>query len=224
MIRIAKFLLLLFIIFSLVECSVKKDYDLSESIDKTITAGSQVQIPIGSFKILSIKNILSHQAKNYITEQEDGSFLFDPKGETLTNFYLGDYHLKGLGFVSLFDYQIPTVRFFFKVRNSIPLGYELKCIVTDVQGNEIDGIISKIDTNIPAGSLQDPSFTDVVLEIYPKSLSGFGFDGFRLSLIIAQMPTSTLVIDHKAGISLNSVVLQLPEGLKFKLGDKIEIF
>lgn len=222
--RILRIVLGLAALLALSECSVKKDYDLTEEIDKKVSVGSQILIPVGSFKILSIGQILSKEAKEYFTENEDKDYVFDPGGETLTNFYLGDYHLYGLSFVSLLDYKIPSVRFYFQVRNTIPLPYELTCKVFDADKKELSGIISKIDAAIPAGTLDEPSYTDVVLDIYPNSLSGFGFDGFRLSLIVAQMPSSELVINHDAGISLHDVVLQLPEGLKFRLGDKIQIF
>ncbi len=220
-------IILLFISIGLcsVSCSVKDEYDLSKDIDYTVSVGSQFQVPIGSFGTIHIGKILSKQAKEYFSVKEDGDYLFDPKGESLTNFKLGNYEIHGLGFVSLFDYSFPTIKFTFKLKNSLPFKFILSSHVLDSQHNPIDSFISSVDATIPPGSVDNPSTTELTLEIRSKiERDGFGFDGFSLVLEVERMPSSTLEIDSKTGISIKNVVLQLPDGVRFKINKVFDNF
>lgn len=221
--RIAPLLYILPVLFLFLGCSVKKDYDLSKDLDYTVRTGQQIQVPIGSFSTIRIGDLLSKNAKNYFTKNDDGDYVFDPKGKVLTNFDFGNYHINGLGFVTLADYTLPSINFYFKIKNTLPFGFELSCKIIDEDGKPIDSFSALIDVDVLPGSEEEPSLTDAVLKVKSNIIrKGIGFDGFRILLTVEKMPASVMTIDHHSGIAIKNLKISFPEGLKFKLNDKFD--
>ena len=219
--RLFLFLLLLSVMALSFSCHVEKDYDLKD-IDYEINAGQQLLVPIGSFPTIKIGDLLSKNAKNYFNENEEGDYLFDSQGKTLTDFELGHYEIHGLSFfVSLVHFKIPHIKFYIKVKNSLPFAFELSSHVLDENRNPVEGISAIVDASIPAGTEENPAYGDAVINISSNlTEDGFGFDGFNIILKVKQMPSSAMAVSGGVGLALKDVRLQLPDGITFRIKKK----
>jgi len=203
-------------------CSVDKDYDLrSKNINYQINAGKQILVPIGSFPTIRVGDLLSKDAKEYFSKNEEGEWVFDPQSKVLKNFELGHYELHGLSFVSLSDFGVPEMRFYVTLKNTLPFAFELSSKIVDNNGNNIEGITSIIEATLPAGTADEAGRVDAVINISNNmTQEGIGFDGFNIILTVKEMPSTTVKVNHNLGISLKDVRLQLPEGINFRIKKK----
>lgn len=218
-------LLILFTLCMSTACHVDKDYDLrSDNIDYKINAGSQVAVPIGSFTTLRINSLLTQEAREYFTKDEDNNFIYDPKGKHLTNFELGHYELHGLELIDLGHFGIPEIKFYITFYNTLPFEFDLSSHVIDTLGNPIPDVVAILDNvHLEAGTEENPATADGILVISPKqTMSGIGFDGFNITLKVNVMPAATMFIDKHLGLALKNVKIQLPKGINFRIKKKNE--
>ena len=201
-----------------ISCHVEKEYDLRD-IDYEINAGQQLLVPIGSFPTIKIGDLLSKKAKGYFSQNEEGTYLFDSDGEVLTNFELGHYEIHGLSFfVSLVHFKLPQIRFYIRVKNTLPFDFDISSHVLDENNNPVSGISAIVEAHIPAGTDSNPGYGDAVINIASNlNQEGIGFDGFNIILTVRQMPTSVTEVGSGLGLALKDVRLQLPEGITFNV-------
>ena len=201
-----------------ISCHVEKDYNLKE-VNYEINTGQQLLVPIGSFPTIKIGDLLSKTAKNYFNENEEGNFLYDSDGETLTDFELGHYEIHGLSFfVSRVHFTLPHIKFHIRVKNTLPFAFDISSHVLDENHNPVQGITAIVDAQIPAGTDSEPGYGDAVINISSNlNQEGIGFDGFNIILKVKQMPSSVTEVNSGAGLALKDVRLQLPEGITFNV-------
>ena len=66
-----KYVLLILSTVLFLSCSVDKRYNLKKDINYEMNVGKQIQVPIGDIGHLRIKALLSKEAKNYFTKDEN---------------------------------------------------------------------------------------------------------------------------------------------------------
>lgn len=216
-----KYVLLILSTVLFLSCSVDKRYNLKKDINYEMNVGKQIQVPIGDIGHLRIKALLSKEAKNYFTKDENDDWIFDPKGEALTNFIFGYYKINGISFINLNDFGIPEMKFFLTLKNTLPFQYSVSAYVIDTNGNQIPNVESFLSATLPAGTAEEPGLTDATLHITrSQTADGTGFDGICIKFVAPTMPTSPVLIEHHLGISINKVSLQLPEGINLRVKKK----
>ncbi len=205
----------------LLSCSVDKDYSLKKDINYEVNVGKQVQVPLGNLGTLRIRDLIFESAKAYFYNNEEKDWIFDPQGQILTNFQFGGYKLAGLAFLHIKNYNLPEIRFYMDITNTLPFDFKLDCYVTDSTGNKMPNVDSFITASIPAGTEEEPGETFAVLRIAKTQLSSEqSIDGFCLTLTSPQMPGGAMLLSRKLGIGLKRVSVQLPEGVNVNIKKK----
>lgn len=103
--------------------------------------------------------------------------------------------------------------------NSIPIELELEAEAIDFNGNRIPGLDISLDRRISAGSVENPSVSALLLSISSDS-GALSFDGLRLrmSASAADAASNGARLNMEQGISLENLVLRVPEGITVDLG------
>ena len=215
-------LVLAFLSISAVYCKIDKDYDLrSNNINYEINAGQQVEVPIGNFSTIKIKDLLSKSAEEYFVFEDEEKCSFDPDGQELTDFDFGLIKISGLSFINLEKTHIPNIRFYMDIKNTLPFEFDVKCHIIDTHGEPVAGVTPIIDAHISPGSDENPVSSPAILNILSsKELRGISFDGIRFNLTVREMPYSKVTMKRGCGIAIKSVRLQLPDGINFKVKKK----
>ena len=90
-----------FLLSTLVSCTVDENYDLSKGVDATIGVGKGLSFPIGSSKKIELSEFLNTEDIEFLKTDEAGNYAFSSTGsfssgnfrleETELNFDLGEY-------------------------------------------------------------------------------------------------------------------------------------
>ena len=90
-----------FLLSTLVSCTVDENYDLSKGVDATIGVGKGLSFPIGSSKKIELSEFLKTEDIEFLKTDEAGNYAFSSTGsfssgnfrleETELNFDLGEY-------------------------------------------------------------------------------------------------------------------------------------
>lgn len=213
-----KYILPIIATFLFIACSVDRKYDLKKDVNMEMKVGQQVQVPLGNLGRLRIKALLSKEAKEYFTKDEESNWIYDPKGEVLTNFTFGHYKVAGLSFINLKHFHIPYIRFHMTLINTLPFDYTISAFVIDTSGNRVPDISAFIEAHLPAGSEEAPGIAEADLNLSTNQIhDGFGFDGISIQFTSPRMPLEAMYLDRHLGIGLNKVSIQLPEGIVLKI-------
>ena len=120
--------------------------------------------------------------------------------------------------VSFDDLDLSSVKLNLDLVNTIPLDFSVSAEILDAEGKVVDGLTAVLENEkVNAGSLAAPTTTSVslVLNNTGKSVS---FDGIRLNLAASGNANySDVSLNVNQGMSLKSLVINLPEGITTEL-------
>ena len=120
--------------------------------------------------------------------------------------------------VSFDDLDLSSVKLNLDLVNTIPLDFSVSAEILDAEGKVVDGLTAVLENEkVNAGSLAAPTTTSVslVLNNTGKSIS---FDGIRLNLAATGNANySDVSLNVNQGMSLKSLVINLPEGITTEL-------
>jgi hypothetical protein len=89
-IRISTFLIFLSVLFLTQSCVVDANYDLSKTIDMTVTAGKKIEFPVGSLEEIYLSDILDVDDNDYFKLDDKGDFYLYFEGKGTTYRYTSD--------------------------------------------------------------------------------------------------------------------------------------
>jgi len=148
-------------------------------------------------------------AKNYEIDLDYDLIAPLAFGEDLKFVYQED--IMDLG-VSVADVDVAKAQLKFNVVSTIPLSFELSAQALDASGNVLSHIRAELDSDVRAGSLNNPSNTPVVLTLINEGV--LEFDGIRL-MLGASAGSDNAALNENQSLQLTDLALVLPEGISY---------
>lgn len=118
--------------------------------------------------------------------------------------------------VDMSDFGLTSARLSLTAVNTIPMNFTIEAAAIDAYGEVIPGLDISLDGRISAGAPGSPESSELLLDL--SSSSGpVAFDGLRLYMKTTS--GSSIPLNAGQGLELNDLLLRLPEGVAFDLGN-----
>ena len=202
-----RYFLLLLAFTGVMQSCVDRDYDMDNLQDESLTVLKGLEIPIGNFEEITLKDLQLSDEFSLIP-LSDLSFRLH---STVT---LEDMNELFTGFFNMSEAEIHMV-----VRNTLPFDFNITAIPMydreyPVEGAEIE-IISNGKPHVPAGTLTKPSSSELTFKLDFKEFGELNFDVLRL-VIDGQTGKNidSPVLNDRQGFKLEDVFTKCPKGVK----------
>lgn len=202
-----RYFLLLLAFTGVMQSCVDRDYDMDNLQDESLTVLNGLEIPIGDFEEITLKDLQLSDEFSLIP-LSDLSFRLH---STVT---LEDMNELFTGFFNMSEAEIHMV-----VRNTLPFDFNITAIPMydreyPVEGAEIE-IISNGKPHVPAGTLTKPSSSELTFKLDFKEFGELNFDVLRL-VIDGQTGKNidSPVLNDRQGFKLEDVYIKCPKGVK----------